>query len=115
MNGDTINLQVFTDLQDSTGADFVVELVSSFLEDAPKLLAELERSASSGDASAFRRAAHSLKSNSSTFGAMGLSALARELELAELGALGDRVAPMLARLGTSYQGAADALRRLAHA
>jgi len=40
------------------------------------------------DLDAFRRAAHSLKSNSETLGALGLATLARELEaLARAGSL----------------------------
>ena len=39
----------------------------------------IRRALSDGDCEAFRRAAHSLKSNSATFGAMTLSAQCREL------------------------------------
>ncbi len=70
----------FKELQDAAGADFVVELVDTFLADAPTMLDELRSSLATGDAGKFRRAAHSLKSNSLTFGAMALGALARELE-----------------------------------
>ena len=45
------------------------------------MLAELRSARAAGDAERFRRAAHSLKSNSNTFGALALGALARELEL----------------------------------
>ena len=44
------------------------------------------RALAAGDAERFRRAAHSLKSNSNTFGALALGALARELELGGLDA-----------------------------
>ena len=50
-----IDNAIFIELQESAGADFV--------------------------AVAFRRAAHSLKSNANTFGATGLGMLARDLEL----------------------------------
>ena len=45
------------------------------------MIAELKGAAASGDTERFRRVAHSLKSNSNTFGAVSLGALARELEL----------------------------------
>ena len=45
------------------------------------MLAELRAARAAADADRFRRAAHSLKSNSHTFGALGLGALARDLEL----------------------------------
>jgi HPt (histidine-containing phosphotransfer) domain-containing protein len=72
---------VFAELQDSAGADFVAELVDTFLEEAPRMLDELRSAAAAGKSEAFRRAAHSLKSNANTFGAQGLAGLARDLEL----------------------------------
>jgi signal transduction histidine kinase/CheY-like chemotaxis protein/PAS domain-containing protein len=68
--------------------DFLVELIDSFLEDAPKLLAELDQFVAAGDASGVRRVAHSLKSNGADFGATTFSGLCKELELqARAGAL----------------------------
>jgi HPt (histidine-containing phosphotransfer) domain-containing protein len=60
--------------------DFLVELIDSFLEDAPKLLAELNQFVAAGDASGVRRVAHSLKSNGADFGATTFSELCKELE-----------------------------------
>jgi len=77
----TIDAAVFAELQETAGADFVVELVDTFLEEAPAMLAELRDAQAAGSAERFRRAAHSLKSNASTFGATRLAAMARELEL----------------------------------
>jgi HPt (histidine-containing phosphotransfer) domain-containing protein len=77
----TIDLATFKELQDSAGADFVRELVQTFLEEAPAMLEALRDAIASDNADAFRRAAHSLKSNSLTFGALTLGALAREQEL----------------------------------
>ena len=45
------------------------------------MLAALEGALAARDADAFRRAAHSLKSNSYTFGAMNLGGWAKTLEL----------------------------------
>ena len=111
---DTIDKGLFGELQDSAGADFVVELLDTFLEDAPKLLAELDSALARADAAGFRRAAHSLKSNSHTFGALALSALARDLELGDLATLGAQAEPKLAALALEYQRSADALRSLCH-
>ena len=74
----------FDELQANAGADFVIELVDTFAEEAPGLLTELRSALAAGAAERFRRAAHSLKSNSSTFGATGLADLARALELGGL-------------------------------
>jgi PAS domain S-box-containing protein len=62
------------------GRVFVVELIDTFGEDARELVGSLRRALAETDVDAFRRAAHSLKSTSETVGAMGLAALARELE-----------------------------------
>lgn len=81
---DTIDRTIFSELQDSAGADFVVELVGTFFEEAPLMIAELRSARAAGDAERFRRAAHSLKTNAHTFGASALGASARELELGGL-------------------------------
>lgn len=76
-----LDMTVYDELKETTGSDFVDELVDTYLEDAPKLLGELKSSLEAQDVEAFRRGAHSLKSSSATFGARGLSELARQLEM----------------------------------
>jgi HPt (histidine-containing phosphotransfer) domain-containing protein len=85
-------------IQESAGADFVHELIDTFLEEAPRMLAELRSAATTARSDAFRRAAHSLKSNANTFGASALGAMARDLELNGLPAVGqDSALDALAR------------------
>ena len=105
-----IDLAVFRELQATAGADFVAELVDTFLEEAPGMFAALRAAIEGGNAEAFRRAAHSLKSNSLTFGAAALAAQARALELGGLGAAADVDA-----LAATYARAAEALKELRHA
>jgi HPt (histidine-containing phosphotransfer) domain-containing protein len=81
MPDSAIDLATYAELQATAGADFVNELVDTFLEEAPGMLAELRSARADADPDRFRRAAHSLKSNSHTFGALALGAQARELEL----------------------------------
>jgi HPt (histidine-containing phosphotransfer) domain-containing protein len=81
MNGPVIDPHVFDELQANAGADFVLELVDTFAEEAPRLLAEMHSALDAGAAERFRRAAHSLKSNSNTFGATRVASMARALEL----------------------------------
>jgi CheY-like chemotaxis protein/HPt (histidine-containing phosphotransfer) domain-containing protein len=57
-------------------------LITGFTVEAPKLIAEARRSLDENRAVDLRRAAHTLKSNSATFGALALSAFARQLEYA---------------------------------
>ena len=102
-----IDAATFAELQASAGEDFVGELIDTFFEEAPTMLAELRRSAAAAEAEAFRRAAHSLKSNANTFGAFALGSLARELELGGLDA--GRQPGALERLDEAYRLAAAAL------
>ena len=81
---DPIDRAVFSELQQTAGADFVVELVDTFAEEAPQMFAELRAAQAAGAAERFRRAAHSLKTNANTFGATTLGNKARELELGAL-------------------------------
>jgi HPt (histidine-containing phosphotransfer) domain-containing protein len=81
MNEAVIDPHTFDELQANAGADFVAELVDTFAEEAPQLIDEMRSALDTGSTERFRRAAHSLKSNSSTFGAARLAALARALEL----------------------------------
>jgi PAS domain S-box-containing protein len=61
-------------------AAFLAELVTAFLEDAPGLFEEMNQALAEEDAPRLRRAAHSLKANSTQFGAPRLASLCRELE-----------------------------------
>ena len=82
MTAPTIDPATFEGLQQTTGEEFVNELVTTFLAEAPVMLTALRAALDARDAAAFRRAAHSLKSNANTFGALTLGSMARELELA---------------------------------
>jgi HPt (histidine-containing phosphotransfer) domain-containing protein len=110
MSDDVIDEQVFDALAQSTGREFVAELVQVFLAEAPNLLEELRAAHAAGNAERFRRAAHSLKTNALTFGATTLAGLARALEHGGLptGPSG------LDTLETAYATAANALEERAH-
>ena len=110
MPSPTIDLAVFNELQATAGAEFVTELADTFLEEAPQMLAELRGALSAGSGERFRRAAHSLKSNSHTFGATALGAMARDLEL---GGLVADAAPIDA-LEAELARVAAALKELRH-
>ncbi len=78
--GAVLDEQVFQELKTNVGADFIGELITAYLEDAPQLIAEMKRALTANDVDSLRRAAHTLKSNSANFGATTLTALAKELE-----------------------------------
>jgi len=112
MNDGTIDRAVFEELKLTAGADFVHELVDTFLSEAPGMIAELKRSLDANEADRFRRAAHSLKSNSNTFGAIRLAAMAKGLELGGFAAARDRGGEPLSALSTEYASVARALTEL---
>ncbi len=75
-----IDRATFDELRSISGEDFIRELMDTFMADGPSLLEQMKTSLAAADVDSFRRAAHSLKSNAATFGALELSVLAKELE-----------------------------------
>jgi two-component system sensor histidine kinase/response regulator len=67
---------------DEYGEDFLVELIDVYLNDTPNRLRQLRQAFDGDDTANFVREAHTLKSSSANLGAMGLSALAKEMEFA---------------------------------
>ena len=100
----------FDELKQTVGAEFVAELVDTFLEEAPQMLAALRAAFDAQAADPFRRAAHSLKTNAYTFGASALGGQARALEQGGLPSDGTG----LDALDAAYAEAAAMLRALAH-
>jgi len=112
MNENPIDQAEYTELQATTGVEFVAELVDTFLEEAPGMLAELRSARADGNAERFRRAAHSIKSNANTFGAVSLAAQARSLELKGLDAEPARDEAAIAALEAEHTRTAAALKAL---
>jgi HPt (histidine-containing phosphotransfer) domain-containing protein len=74
----------------------------------------MRQAVADGDADALRRAAHSLKSNSTSFGAVTLSAQAKELEtMGKAGSL-EGASGKLERLAAEYTLVEGALRAWRH-
>jgi HPt (histidine-containing phosphotransfer) domain-containing protein len=115
MTQPTIDLAAFGELQSTAGADFARELVGTFLVEAPGMLDALRAAYAAGDADTFRRTAHSLKSNSNTFGALTLGRLAKDLELGGIGPVRDANGAALETLEFEYARVATALAELARA
>ena len=114
MTEPTIDRATYDELKDTAGADFVVELVDTFLVEAPRLIEELRAACDERNAEVFRRTAHSLKSNSNTFGARALGALAKELELGGFARAEAADAP-LDKVDQEYTRVAAALSELRNA
>ena len=84
-NQDVIDREVLNSLLEAVGGDgeFLAELLDTYFDDTPLQFATMHSALTNGNSEEFRRAAHSLKSNSANFGAMALSVKAKNLE--ELG------------------------------
>jgi HPt (histidine-containing phosphotransfer) domain-containing protein len=61
--------------------EFLVEIIDTFLEDAPGMLETMRESVEQDKAPDLRLAAHSLKSNCADFGAESLRELCRQAEM----------------------------------
>jgi HPt (histidine-containing phosphotransfer) domain-containing protein len=115
MSAPTIDRATFEALKQTTGAEFALELVDTFLQEAPVMLEDLRGALAAKDADKFRRIAHSLKSNSNTFGALTLGAMARELELTSASKVSEGRAEPVDALADEYSRVAAALTALRHA
>jgi two-component system, sensor histidine kinase and response regulator len=111
---DVLDRAALADLLAMTGGDaaFLAELIDTYVADTPQQLATIRQSLESGDAEAVRRAAHSLKSNSATFGAATLAETGAQIEArgktGELAGTGE----LVARADAEYDRVRRALRAL---
>ena len=110
-----IDRATFENLEETAGADFVRDLVETFLVEAPSMLEELNGALAANDAERFRRVAHSLKSNSNTFGALTLGAMAKKLELGGFAVAREANGAALSQIASEYTRVADALEELKRA
>lgn len=115
MTQPAIDQATFDELQQTAGDEFIRELVDTFLAEAPLMLASLDHALAERNAAEFRRAAHSLKSNGNTFGALALGALARDLELSGIDPVLAAGPKSLDALRLEYARVAAALTELRHA
>jgi HPt (histidine-containing phosphotransfer) domain-containing protein len=107
-----IDRVIFAELEETAGAQFVAELVDTFLAEAPAMIAELRSAYAAGDADRFRRNAHSLKSNANTFGAFELAKLAKALEIGGMEPVRAASGAPLDALDAEYARAARLLAEL---
>ena len=115
MSAPTIDQATFRALEGAAGAEFVAELVTTFLEEAPRMFDDMREALVANEAERFRRAAHSLKSNSNTFGALKLGAMARDVELGGLARALQAASDPLGPLEEEYARVAASLKEMRHA
>lgn len=82
MTDNLINRATIDLLLTSVGGDkeFLVDLSEDFFEDTLDQIANLRNAYDADDATSFTRTAHTLKTNSASFGATGLAELCKKLE-----------------------------------
>jgi signal transduction histidine kinase/DNA-binding NarL/FixJ family response regulator len=101
-----ISREVLEEFQTKLGDDsgeLITQFISIFLEDTPRLIQTLQTPAAQASAEVLQRAAHTLKGNSATFGALGLSAMCRELEGMSRAANLEGVTAKVAEVEAEYQ------------
>jgi HPt (histidine-containing phosphotransfer) domain-containing protein len=109
---EALNRAAFERLRTAMGAGFLDELLSTFLEDTHELVGTMRRALGDRDTDAFRRAAHSLKSNAASVGAMTLSSMARDLEMMAKSGSVDSARARVDRLAAECERVARALREI---
>nr|WP_290224677.1 response regulator [Trichocoleus desertorum] len=78
-----LDAQAIASLHEMLGenaAELLAVVIHNYLEDAPKLIAQIQAAVQQQDAAALRYAAHSLKGSSATLGAVTLAQFCQELE-----------------------------------
>lgn len=107
-----VDERILAEVMASTGDDigFVRELIQTYLADTPAQFEAMTVAVEADDAASLVRPAHTLKSSSATVGAMRLSSVARELEMAgRSGSLDAAARAGLDAARAEWQAAADAL------
>jgi len=109
-----IDLPTFETLKTTMGVDFIEELVDTYCEDTPRLIAEIQQALAAQNVELFRRMAHSIKSSSYSMGALKFGALAKELEMMAKENNLDGAAAKVEQLIGDYAHVEKALRGINH-
>jgi HPt (histidine-containing phosphotransfer) domain-containing protein len=76
-----IDLSTYNELKELMGAEYMVEVVDTYIQETDGLIHQLQTALVAGDAVAFGRLAHSIKSSSASLGALDFAQQAREMEM----------------------------------
>ena len=74
-----LDMEILQDLKEMMGTGYQ-ELIRIYLEDSPKLLAQIQTAIAEGDSAALVTPAHTLKSSSANLGALRVSQIAKRME-----------------------------------
>lgn len=112
MTVEIINPEIYQALAEMVGEDFIGEMVEAFLEESTDFVENLAKGLETKDVDLFRHAAHSIKSNAATFGALTLSELAKELEIMARENNLENANEKLEPLSLAFADASQALKKL---
>ena len=107
-----LEAEALKNLRDLGGMEFVIEVVDVFLADAPALMTSLRSSLEREDTEEVRRAAHTLKSNGSTLGAMAFAELCRTVEQHAKDGRLNRVSQLVDQIDDEYRTLRETLASL---
>jgi HPt (histidine-containing phosphotransfer) domain-containing protein len=106
-------IQALRDLSPDGGGEFLRELITIYLADTPKQLAQLEEAISRQDSTVVVRAAHTIKGSSGNFGAEAFAQVAKEIEAHGKANNLSAAAALLPEFKSHYEKVAAALNQLA--
>jgi HPt (histidine-containing phosphotransfer) domain-containing protein len=112
-NGDVLDPAALNTLLEVIGGehDVLVELIDSFLEEAPPLLAGMRQALAQEDSIELRRTAHTIISSATDFGAVQLAELCKKLEnMGKAGTLAGAAA-LVAQIENEYEQVKIALNQ----
>lgn len=111
LNPDAI--QALRDLSPEGDGEFLRELITIYLTDTPKLMAQLQEGLERKDAVVALRAAHTIKGSSGNFGADEFAAMARQIESAAKSGDLPAAAALMPEFQTRFEKVVVALKALA--
>lgn len=95
-------LEVYREVMGEDTDSFIADILQSYLNNSPLLLAQMEQALQASDVATFHRIAHTLKSSSATVGAVQMANLAADLEKATSTAFPENIEASLQELKREY-------------
>ncbi len=116
-SGESLDLAAFERLYQTLGRrvdQMLPALVQSFFKDAEQMQSFMQQALEEKNLELLRRSAHTLKSNSATFGATRLQKLSLEVEQKARSGLFEEIAPLLPQIREEFSRASAALEIILH-
>ncbi len=111
-NNSSIDMKALVNLeaiQARGGPNIVVKVISTYLEESSRLIAELQESEMKHDSVVLYKTAHALKSSSANVGAKNLSEMCKSLEMIGRSGSLEGITPLIRSIENEYQKATHEL------